>query len=128
MRLVQMWVLPDTERIQPGYAQLDINRDLDRGGLVPVASGWGHDAAISIHQRGAVLLASRLRPHEAVRLPDAPYVHLYVARSRVELEGAGWLEEGDAVRLAGAEGPLITAGEAGAEIIAWEMHEGVLGG
>lgn len=128
VRLVQMWVLPDTERIQPGYAQLDINRDLDRGGLVPVASGRGHDAAISIRQRDAVLLAGRLRPHEAVRLPDAPYVHLYVARSRVEMEGAGWLEEGDAVRLAGAEGPLITAGEAGAEVIAWEMHEGVLGG
>ena len=127
VRLVQMWVLPDTERIQPGYAQLDINTELDRGGLVPVASGRGHDAAISIRQGDAVLLAARLRPNESVRLPDAPYVHLYVARSRVELEGAGWLEEGDAVRLAGAGGPLITAGEAAAEVIVWEMHEGVLG-
>ena len=54
VRFVQMWVLPDTERIDPGYQQLDINAELDGGGLVPIASGQGHDAAISIRQRDAV--------------------------------------------------------------------------
>ena len=30
VHLVQMWVLPDTERIAPGYEQLDIGAELDK--------------------------------------------------------------------------------------------------
>ncbi len=60
VHFVQMWVPPDTESIDPGYEQLDINAELDKGGLVPIASGKGHDAAISIRQRGAVLWGGRL--------------------------------------------------------------------
>src|SRR5262249_31748207 len=59
---VQMWVLPDEEAIDPSYEQLDVNDALDRGGLVPIASGRGHDAAISIRQRDAVLWGGRLQP------------------------------------------------------------------
>src|SRR5437588_4915147 len=58
VHFVQMWVVPDTERIDPGYQQLDIGVALDGGGLVPVASGRGHDAAISIRQRHAALHAA----------------------------------------------------------------------
>ena len=39
VHFIQMWVLPDTEGIDPGYQQLDINPELDKGGLVPIASG-----------------------------------------------------------------------------------------
>ncbi len=62
VHFVQMWVLPDTERIDPGYEQLDVNAELDKGGLVPIASGRGHDAAIAIRQRDAVLWGGRLAP------------------------------------------------------------------
>lgn len=55
VHLVQMWVLPDTESLNPGYEQLDINPQIEKGGLVPIASGRGHNAAISIRQDGAVL-------------------------------------------------------------------------
>ena len=74
VHFVQMWVPPDTERIDPGYEQLDINAELDKGGLVPIASGQGHDAAISIRQRGAVLWGGRLKAGEAVacRTPRRP--------------------------------------------------------
>ena len=61
VHFVQMWVLPDTESIDPGYEQLDINPELGRGGLVPIASGKGHEAAISIRQKGAVLWGGRLK-------------------------------------------------------------------
>ena len=81
--------LPDTERIEPGYEQLDINAELGKGGLVPIASGRGHAAAISIRQKGAVLWGGRLKPGETVRVPDAPFVHLFVARGGLALEGAG---------------------------------------
>src|SRR3712207_2434340 len=99
VHFVQMWVLPDAERIDPGYEQLDITPQLQRGGLVPVASGQGHHAAISIRQRGAVLWAGQLKPGESVQVPDAQYAHVYVARGAADLDGAGPLAQGDAVRL-----------------------------
>jgi quercetin 2,3-dioxygenase len=89
VHFIQMWVPPDTERIKPGYEQLDVNRELEQGGLVPIASGKGHHAAISIRQKGAVLWGGRLKPGELVTIPQAPYAHLYVAGGAVELEGAG---------------------------------------
>src|SRR5205823_8204435 len=102
VHFIQMWVLPDTESIDPGYEQLDINPELARGGLVPIASGRGHEAAISIRQKTAVLWGGRLRPGETVRVPDAPHAHVFIARGEAELESAGRLGEGDAARLTGA--------------------------
>lgn len=123
VHLVQMWVLPDTERINPSYEQLDINGQLDRGGLVPIASGRGHDAAISIRQRGAVLWAGRLKPGEAVNVPEARFVHLYLAKGAATLQGAGALGTGDAVRLTAAGSPPLTAdGGTGAEVLIWETN------
>jgi redox-sensitive bicupin YhaK (pirin superfamily) len=123
VHLVQMWVLPDTERITPGYEQVDINSHLDRGGLVPIASGRGHDVAIKIRQRGAVLWGGRLKPGETVQVPDARHAHLYVAQGATELEGVGHLTTGDAVRLTAAGTRRLTVGPAtGAEVLIWEMN------
>jgi quercetin 2,3-dioxygenase len=123
VHFVQMWVLPDTESIDPGYEQLEIGKELERGGLVPVASGRGHEAAISIRQRGAVLWAGRLKAGESVRVPDAAYAHVYLARGSADLENAGELAKGDAVRLTAAGSPRLVAGPEGAEILIWEMAE-----
>jgi redox-sensitive bicupin YhaK (pirin superfamily) len=123
VHLVQMWVVPDTESLAPGYEQLDISAELGTGGLVPIASGRDHDAAISIRQRGAVLWGGHLKPGEVVHLPDAPFVHLFVPVGSVDLEGAGRLDEADSARLAGAGGPVLTAGPDGAEVLVWEMHD-----
>src|SRR3954452_9573839 len=125
VHFVQMWVVPDEPRIDPGYEQLDIGAGLAGGGLVPVASVRGHDAAIGIRQKDAVLWASRIRSGDEVSLPEAPYVHLYVAKGAVTVEGAGALATGDAVRITGAEGQRVSAGDEGAEILVWEMHSSV---
>jgi redox-sensitive bicupin YhaK (pirin superfamily) len=123
VHFIQMWVPPDTERITPGYEQLDINKELAKGGLVPIASGRGHGAAISIRQKGAVLWGGRLQPGDTVAGPDARYVHVFVAKGAVELEGAGSLRAGDAVRLtaAGARRLVADALE-GAEVLVWESN------
>jgi quercetin 2,3-dioxygenase len=125
VHFVQMWVVPDEPRIDPGYEQLDIGAELAGGGLVPVASGRGHDAAISIRQRDAVLWASRIHAGDDVALPAAPFVHMYVAKGSAELEGAGRLAAGDAVRITGSDGARVTAGADGAELLVWEMHSSV---
>ena len=122
LHLVQMWVLPDTRGIQPGYEQKDVNDALRSGGLVAVASGRGHDGAVTIHQRDAVLWAARLAPSTTVTVPDAAHVHVFVAVGSATLDGAGDLATGDAVRLTAAGERTLTAGPAGAEVLVWEMH------
>jgi redox-sensitive bicupin YhaK (pirin superfamily) len=125
VHFVQMWVVPDSERVTPGYEQLDIGSTLDSGDLVVVASGMAHHAderAISIRQEHAALHVARLRPGGATAVPVAPLVHLFVARGSVELEGAGALGTGDTARITVGDGQRIVAGADGAEVLAWEMH------
>src|SRR6266550_1483466 len=38
VHFVQMWVPPDTEGVAPGYEQHDVNGELEKGGLRPIAS------------------------------------------------------------------------------------------
>lgn len=124
VRFIQMWVVPDQRGIQPGYEQLEIGDELLRGGLVTVASGMeqhADDAAIRIQNRYAALHAARMQAGEAIEVPDAPFAHVFVARGAVELDGAGPLSEGDAVRLTGVGGQALTAA-GDAEVLIWEMH------
>lgn len=124
VHFVQMWVVPDEQGITPGYEQLEIDGELLGGGLVPVASGMArHDgaSAIRIRNRHAALHVARLGVGQSVALPDAPYLHLFVARGEVTLEGSGPLHEGDAVRFTGVGGQRLT-GVAPAEVLVWEMH------
>jgi redox-sensitive bicupin YhaK (pirin superfamily) len=124
VHFVQMWVVPDEGGIVPGYQQLEIDDALLTGGLVPVASGMAKhrgDVAIGIHNRYAALYAARLQPGQTVELPEAPFLHLFVARGTVTLEGAGELRTGDAVRFTATGGQRVTATEP-AEVLVWEMH------
>jgi redox-sensitive bicupin YhaK (pirin superfamily) len=124
VHFVQMWVVPDEGGIVPGYEQLEIDDALLTGGLVPVASGMAKHqgaAAIGIRNKFAALYAARLQPGQTVQLPEAPFLHLFVPRGTVTLEGAGELRTGDAVRFTGTGGQRVTATEA-AEILVWEMH------
>ena len=59
-----------------------------------------------------------------MELPDAPFLHLFVPRGSVSLEGAGQLEQGDAVRFTATGGQRVT-GVTAAEILVWEMHAAV---
>jgi redox-sensitive bicupin YhaK (pirin superfamily) len=124
VHFVQMWVVPDENGIDPGYEQLEIDSELLAGGLVPVASGMPqHEAgsAIRIKNKYAALHAARLQTGQSVELPEAPFLHLFVARGSVTLEAAGELSTGDAVRFADTGGQRVTATEP-AEILVWEMH------
>ncbi|MER7460224.1 pirin family protein [Micromonospora sp. NPDC126480] len=124
VHFVQMWVVPDEAGVDPGYEQLEIDDQLLRGGLVPVASGmdrYAGESAIRIRNRFATLHAARLRPGDEVTLPDAPFVHVYVPDGAVTLEGGDLLGAGDAARLTAAGPRRVTATEP-AELLVWEMH------
>ncbi|WP_440099340.1 pirin family protein [Streptosporangium sp. H16] len=124
VHFVQMWVVPDEGGLTPGYEQLEIDAELLGGALVPVASGMARDAgrsAIRINNKYAALHVARLQPGQSVELPEAPFLHLFVPRGAVDLEGAGHLSEGDAVRFTATGGQRVTA-ITPAEILLWEMH------
>ncbi len=121
VHFIQMWVYPDTRGVAPSYGQRDVSEALSAGGLVPVVSGQGHEGAIALHQRQAVLWACRLRADEAVELPEDRRVHLFVAAGWGWFQGDEALTRGDAVRLtrAGA-GWGFRAGSDGAELLVWQ--------
>ena len=118
VRFVQMWVRPDEPGGEPSYAQHDAGAELAGGGLVPLAGGA---APVPLGARGAALFGARLAASGTVTLPDAPAVHLFLARGGGDLEGAGPLDEGDAVRLDEAGPRRLVAGPRGCELLAWAM-------
>jgi redox-sensitive bicupin YhaK (pirin superfamily) len=123
VRYIQMWVRPDELDLAPSYQQAETI--LGTGELVPIASGLPKHAsttAVRINQKAAGMSVARLNPYDAVQLPVAPYVHVFVALGSVTLEGAGELHEADAARIVAADGQRVTAGAEPAEILVWEMR------
>jgi len=124
-RYIEMWVPPDSGRPESSAEVVDVEEALTAGGLVPVASGAGHEFAAVLGQSQAVLWAARVLPGETVTIPDGAHVHLFLAVGAGILDtgglaGAGNLAEGDSVRLVAAGWPLFTAGPDGAELLVWE--------
>ena len=64
--------------------------------------------------------AARLPAGAELTLPAAPYLHLYVARGRVNYDEVG-LVDGDAARITASTGATVAAHE-DAELLVWEMH------
>jgi redox-sensitive bicupin YhaK (pirin superfamily) len=116
-RFVQMWLRPDEPGMDPSYAQREV--DL-RSSLVPLVSGIPGVDGVPIHTSGAALHVARPAPGETVGLPEAPHLHVFVARGTVDLEGAGRLTEGDAARFTGEGGPTLT-GRGDAEVLVWQL-------
>ena len=119
VHFVQMWVLPDTEGIEPGYEQRDVSDSLASGGLVPVRRG-GVTTARSASTSATPRSGPRASGKAARRASDSPHVHVFVAAGAATLDGTHELGTGDAGRLTDA-GPLeLVVGRSGAEVLVWE--------
>ncbi len=121
VRLLQMWVPPDTDGLAPGYEQRDISAEMKHDELFALASGREPDAAIRIHQRDATLWVAQLNPMASITMPAAPFVHVFLATGDGTLADAGELDAGDAVRLTDTPALAFTAGNEGAHVVIWEM-------
>ena len=120
LRFVQMHLSADEPGAAPSYEQATV--PIPPGTLVTVASGRSdRPGAVRVNNQHAALHVARLGAGDAVTLPDAPCLHVYVVTGAAELEAAGSLAEGDAARLDG-EGPGTLTGTApGTEVLVWEM-------
>jgi quercetin 2,3-dioxygenase len=128
VHFVQMWVIPDETAITPSYQQHEVHNDLLANGLVTIASGIpGHAAAISLHNQNAALHAARMQPGDTVTAPAARYLHVFLPRGRITVEGVGDLEAGDAIRFTDTDGAALTARDHQSEVLIWEMRTGLSG-
>jgi quercetin 2,3-dioxygenase len=120
LRFVQVWLRPDEPGGPPAYSSRDVPRE---EGWVTLASGlqrYAASGATSLRNRHSALHVARLEGGGSVVLPDARWLHLFVVTGSVELEGAGQLAAGDAVRLTDTGGQRLTAAGS-AEVLLWEM-------
>ncbi|HEV7524253.1 MAG TPA: pirin family protein [Acidimicrobiia bacterium] len=121
VRLLQMWVPPDTMDIAPGYEQHDISSLKRDDELFPLASGREAEAAIQLHQRDATLWVATLNAGARVVVPDAPFVHVMVSTGGATFDRTGALDAGDALRCTEAGTFDLVAIADGTEVTIWEM-------
>lgn len=123
LHVVQMWVAPHTDGLEPSHAERDFTPALAAGTPVVAASGRPEHAGADVLQIANRFAALHLaRPHagQTIELPTAAFGHLYVARGAVDVTGIGGLTEGDALRTADRALTLTAVDDA--EILYWEMH------
>ncbi|KAA0016522.1 pirin family protein [Antrihabitans cavernicola] len=124
LHVIQMWVPPDENGVAPSYQESDVGTRLAANGLTTVASGMAkhrEDTSVTIGNRNAAMHVARLGAGQSVTIPEAPYLHVFVAKGAAEFEGHGNLAQGDAARITAGGGYRVTAKD-DAEIVVWEMH------
>ncbi len=117
---LQIWILPHTRGIAPGYEQKHFDAAAKRGRLALVASPDGRDGSVTIHA-DASLRAGLVDGDERIRaaLDPARIGYVFVARGEVHVNGQA-LRQGDAARLDG-EGELVLDHGRDAEVLVFDL-------
>lgn len=103
VHLYQVWIIPRSENITPRHEERDFS-DIPHDRLVPVASGFDHDA-LQIHADAVI--------YRGVFDTDTSWTHMvqagtgnvfiYVIRGSVDLISGETLEAGDQARISDIE-------------------------
>jgi redox-sensitive bicupin YhaK (pirin superfamily) len=134
VHFVQIWILPRTHGIEPGYEQKTFEREEKLNRLCLIASGDGADGSITVHQ-DLRLHAALIEPGQRLdhRLTSSRHAWVQVLRGTVQLEGDE-LRAGDGAALSdvselaistpangGAEGSTGVSGTGEAEVLVFEL-------
>lgn len=121
VHLLQIWILPNAENLNPGYEQKAFSEDERRGVLRLIASGNGRDESVSLNQ-DVSLYASLLDAGQQVEqaMDQKRYGWIQVARGSIDVNGekAG---QGDGVVVVG-ESNLSIKAEEPAEILLFDLQ------
>ena len=114
VHLLQIWILPDTLDLEPGYEQKAFTEEERRGKLRLIASNDGRDGSVTVRQ-DVRLFASILGAGESVKhdMVQARYGWIQVARGAINVNG----------ERAGQGDGAIAMGESSLEIVAEEPAE-----
>ena len=120
VHFLQIWILPASQGLPPGYEQKRFPDEEKRGRLRLVASPDGAGGSVTVHQ-DARLYAALLAPGQAVTHPLAQGRHAWVQVIRGEVEASGErLSAGDGAALSG-EKALSLCGVADAEVLVFDL-------
>jgi redox-sensitive bicupin YhaK (pirin superfamily) len=122
VHFLQIWVLPKTRGLAPGYEQKTFSAEEKSGRLRLVASPDGRDGTVTIHQ-DLELYAGLFNDGDAAThvLKPQRQAWVQVARGSVKLNGHV-LAEGDGAGLTQA-GPIDLTGVGPAEILLFDMAQ-----
>jgi redox-sensitive bicupin YhaK (pirin superfamily) len=113
-RFLQAWVRPDEFGLAPDYVAADVTTGAD---WTCVAGTGG---AVDLASAGTSLHVAEPAAGQALALPDAPGLHVFVARGQA-LVGERVLRTGDAARLTDEGGRGLRAEEP-AQVLAWSFR------
>jgi len=120
VHLLQIWILPHTVGLEPGYEQKAFTDDERRGQLRLIASEDGREGSVEVHQ-DISLFASILDAGQEVErtMNEARYAWIQVARGSISLNGQN-AEQGDGVIVVG-ESSLKIKAQDDAEILLFDL-------
>jgi len=116
----QIWILPARLGLAPGYEQKPVPPRTN-GAVRLVASPDGHDGSVTIHQDATISVAT-LHAGEAVvhAVDNARRIWVQVARGELTLNGTA-LHAGDGAALSEESALRLHAGDAGAELLVFDL-------
>lgn len=122
VHLLQIWIEPDTQNLEPGYEQKAFDADEMHNRFRVVASNDGRDGSVTIHQ-DARILAAKIQPdgETHAQLAAGRRGWLHVATGRVQLKGYP-LEAGDSVALVHEPEITLEALEP-AEVLLFDLND-----
>ncbi len=120
LHLLQIWLFPDQDGLEPGYEQKGYSRPNKLNQLRLIASRDGRDGSVTVHQK-VDLYASILQPGTGVELAIATSHKVFVQMiSGVVSVNGQAVSAGDGVQLSG-EDRLTIASESEAEFLVFDM-------
>ena len=120
VHLLQIWILPHTVGLEPGYEQKAFSEDERREHLRLIASEDGRDGSVQVHQ-DVTLFASILAAGNEVEhaMDERRYAWIQVARGAISVNGEK-ADQGDGVVVVGESKVRISA-EKDAELLLFDL-------
>ena len=120
VHLLQIWILPETVDLDPGYEQKAFSEDERRGQLRLIASNDGRDGSVTVHQ-DVSLFASIIGAGQSVshEMDQTRYGWIQVARGAVDVNGQR-AEQGDGAIVMG-ESLLEISADQPSEILLFDL-------
>ena len=121
VHLLQIWIMPESKGIKPGYEQKAFPEEEKHGELKLIAAHGGQNGAVNVHQ-DVSLYVSLLDQKQKVEHTLAPGRHawLQVAKGAVELNGKP-LNQGDGAAISDEQKLGIAGAQNGSEILLFDL-------
>jgi len=120
VHFLQIWILPDVQRLTPGYEQKHFTAADKRGRLRLIAAHDGEEGSVVIHQQARVYAALLDGTERAeFRLAPGRRAWLQMARGALSVDGVP-LSAGDGARTAGPAQLTLHGGTA-AEVLIFDL-------